>query len=164
VTGIENPVKEIRTILGDNAVIYLDMAQSAGHVPINLDALDVDFAGFSGHKMYGPQGVGGLFINRERGSEKYLTNNILGGGTVRVVGIGYEEAADSPERFEDGTKNLEGRVELGFAIDWMEKFMPLHRIHQRDKILGERLISGLKGIDGVRFMGLKILLEEIGMQ
>lgn len=153
VTGIVNPVKEIREAVGDSTIIYLDMAQSAGHVPINLDELGVDFAGFSAHKMYGPMGVGGLFINRERSSEKFLRDNILGGGAVNIVGIGYEEPAESPQKFESGTKNLEGVVELGYAIDWINENIGVTNIHQRDDALGSNLLKDLLAVPGVKVYG-----------
>jgi cysteine desulfurase/selenocysteine lyase len=67
VSGVINPVKEARKIMGNRGFIYLDCAQSAGHIPINLDELDVDFAGISAHKMYGPMGIGAIFINKKSG-------------------------------------------------------------------------------------------------
>ena len=115
VTGVINPVDEIRDILGDRGFIYLDMAQSAGHMPIDLDDLDSDFAGISSHKIYGPMGIGTIFVNKK--SKRYVRNNISGGSAVDLVSKWFTAYADAPARFEPGTQDLEGAIEWGFTID-----------------------------------------------
>jgi len=152
VTGVINPVSEIKKILPDNALIYLDIAQSAGHMPVSLDDLGVDFAGVSAHKMYGPMGMGAFFVKKE--SDKFLSNAVSGGGAVRLVGkedVAYEV---SPARFEPGTQNLEGAMEWGFAIDFLNK-IGMDAIERHDRVLGEYFLSEILKIDGVEVYGPK---------
>ena len=150
VTGVINPVKEIRKILGDRGLIYLDMAQSVGHLPIDLDDLDVDFAGVSAHKMYGPMGIGAFFVNKK--SEGQISNKFSGGGTVMLVGEAFVIHEDSPERFEPGTPNIEGVIEWGFAIDYIKQ-IGMKNIKEHDRALGEYFIGELLKIDGVEVYG-----------
>jgi len=151
VTGIINPVSEIKSILGKDAKIYLDIAQSAGHLPINLDELDVDFAGASSHKMYGPMGVGALFVKKS--SQQYLNNLVMGGGAVKYVTLDYDTSAEAGERFELGTRNLEGILEWKFAIDWLES-IGLERAHKHETGVASYFISELKKIKSVNILGL----------
>ena len=150
VTGIVNPVEEIRNILGDRGFIYLDMAQSAGHIPINLDSLDVDFAGVSSHKMYGPMGIGAVFINKR--SERYIGNDISGGSAVDMVSKWFTATSSSPERFEPGTQDLEGAIEWGFAIDYLRD-LGMDKVEAHDRQLGEYFIGELQKIPGIRVYG-----------
>lgn len=133
VTGTINNVEQIRQIAGDRVLIYLDMAQSAGHVPIDLSELGVDFAGVSAHKMYGPTGIGALAISKT--GNLYLNDLISGGGAVKLVARNVTAYADSPERFEPGTQNLEGAVEWGFAIDYLST-IGMDKIAAHDAELG----------------------------
>lgn len=150
VTGLVNSVKGIRDILGDRGFINLDMAQSAGHIPINLDDMDVDFAGVSAHKMYGPMGIGAMFVNQK--SKRYIGNNISGGSAVDLVSKWFTAYADDPERFEPGTQNLEGAIEWGFTIDYLRK-IGMTRIEKHDKELGKYFLRELQKIDGIRIYG-----------
>lgn len=152
VTGVVNPIKEIRDILGDRGLIYLDMAQSAGHMPIDLDDLDVDFAGISSHKMYGPMGIGAIFINKK--SKKYIGNDISGGGAVDLVSKWSTAYADAPERFEPGTQDLEGAIEWGLATDFLKK-IGMDKIEAHDKELGKYFMGELQKIKNIRIYGPK---------
>ena len=150
VTGIINPVKEIRNIIGKRGFIYLDMAQSAGHIPIDLDLLDIDFAGVSSHKMYGPMGIGALFINKK--SERYITNCISGGSAVKLVSRWLTAYADGSARLEPGTQDLEGAIEWGYAIDYLAN-IGMDRIEAHDKALADYFIGELQKIKGIRIYG-----------
>ncbi|MFA6530806.1 MAG: aminotransferase class V-fold PLP-dependent enzyme [Candidatus Micrarchaeia archaeon] len=146
VTGAINNVEKIRQIAGDRVLIYLDMAQSAGHIPIDLGELGVDFAGVSAHKMYGPTGIGALFV-RER--ENWRVGNLVsGGGAVKLVSRNATAYADSPERFEPGTQNLEGAVEWGFAIDYLSA-VGMVQIAAHDAELGRYFDQELAKIDHI---------------
>jgi cysteine desulfurase/selenocysteine lyase len=150
VSGVINPVSEIRQILGDRGFIYLDMAQSAGHLPIDLDALDVDFAGISSHKMYGPMGIGAIFVNKK--SERSITNRISGGSAVDLISRWFTNSAESPARFEPGTQDLEGAIEGGYALDYLDR-VGMDRVEAHDKELGKYLLGELRKIEGVRVYG-----------
>ena len=150
VSGIINPVKEIREILGDRGFIYLDLAQSAGQMPIHLDELDVDFAGVSSHKVYGPMGIGAIFINKK--STRYIGKNISGGSAVKLVSKWFIAHADPPASFEPGTQDLEGAIEWGFAIDYLESIGVI-RIEKHDNELRKYFIGELNKINGVEILG-----------
>ncbi len=150
VTGIINPVKEIREIIGERGFVYLDMAQSAGHIPINLDDLDVDFAGISAHKMYGPMGIGAIFINER--SKRYIDNSISGGSAIEMVSRKHAAPCSSPARFEPGTQDLESAIEWGFAIDYLNN-IGIENIERYDSELVQYFIEELQKILGVRIYG-----------
>ena len=152
VSGIVNPVKEIRKILGNRGFIYLDLAQSAGHMPIDLNALDVDFAGVSSHKMYGPTGIGAIFINKK--SKRYVKNNISGGTAVTQISKWLTKYSKIPSRYEPGTQDLEGAIEWGYTIDYLKK-IGMKKIEAHDKVLGEYFINELQKIKGIRIYGPK---------
>jgi cysteine desulfurase/selenocysteine lyase len=152
VSGIVNPVKEIRKILGNKGFIYLDLAQSAGHMPINLDALDVDFAGVSSHKMYGPMGIGAIFINKK--SKRYVKNKISGGTAVTQISKWLTKYSKTPSKYEPGTQDLEGAIEWGYTIDYLNK-IGMENIEAHDKVLGEYFINELQKIKGIRIYGPK---------
>lgn len=150
VTGVTNPVNDIKKILGERGIIYLDIAQSTAHTPINLDELGVDFAGLSAHKVYGPMGVGALLIKKS--SDKYLNNSILAGGAVDFVTPEFEVPVMSPERFELGTKNLEGAHEFALALKWLSK-IGVSRVQAHEKELGKYFTKELAKINGVQILG-----------
>ena len=160
VTGVINPVKEIRKILPANVLIYLDLAQSAGHLPINLDELEVDFAGVSAHKMHGPMGLGAFFVKKE--CDKYLDNEVSGGNAVKLVGKTETAYEDSPLRLEPGTQNLEGAIEWGFAIDFLNK-IGMAAIERHDRVLGEYFLKEILKIDGVEVYGPKDFYQRIAI-
>ncbi len=150
VSGVINPVGEIRKILGNRGFIYLDCAQSAGHVPINLDALDVDFAGISAHKMYGPMGIGAIFINKK--SKRYIKNRVSGGSAIKFVSRNFTVPESSTYRFEPGTQNLEGAIEWGYALDYLNK-IGMDKIEAHDREIMSYFIKELKKVKGVRIYG-----------
>ncbi len=147
VTGIVHPVQEIRQILRDSDFIYLDMAQSAGHIPISLDDLGVDFAGVSAHKMYGPFGTGALFVHPS--AERRLGDRVSGGSAVHWVSKGNESMMDLPERLEPGTQNIEGAIEWGYALDYL-KHIGMAKIEAHDRELGRYFVGELEKINSTK--------------
>ncbi len=150
VSGVVNPVKEVKRILGKRGVIYLDIAQSAGHMPVSLDELDVDFAGVSSHKMYGPMGIGAVFI--KKGSEKHLHADISGGSAVSLVSRHVVAQRNAPEKFEPGTQDIEGAIEWGFTLDYLNK-IGMDRIERHDKALGQYFLDEVRKIPGITVLG-----------
>jgi len=150
VTGVINPVEKIRGILGDRGFVYLDMAQSAGHMPVDLDKMDVDFAGVSAHKMYGPTGIGAMFINKR--SRRYVSDKISGGDAVNIVSKLTDVPSEIPSRFEPGTQDLDGAIEWGYAIDYLRQ-IGMERIEKHDKELGKYFAGELEKIDDVKIYG-----------
>ena len=116
---INNVEKIIKLAHKKGAIVVLDASQSIPHMKLDVQALDVDFAVFSGHKMLAPLGIGILYGKRE------ILNSIspflMGGDMIEYV---YEQDttfASLPNKFEAGTQNVEGVVGLGAAIDYIQK-------------------------------------------
>lgn len=120
VLGSVNPIKEIAALAHQNgAVIVVDAAQSAPHIPVNVQDLDVDFLAFSGHKMLAPAGIGVLYGKMDL--LKDMEPVRLGGGMVEDVTEQSVRFLDAPLRFEAGTQNVEGVIGLGAAIDYLNQ-------------------------------------------
>ncbi len=152
VLGIINPVEEIIRLAHEKGVpVCIDGAQSIPHMKVDVQALDCDFLAFSGHKMYGPTGIGVLYGKREW-LEKLPPHE--GGGEminhVRWSGTTYNEL---PYKFEAGTPNFVGSYALHKAIEYMQS-VGLETIEAHERELTEYCEERLKGIqvmgDGLR--------------
>jgi cysteine desulfurase/selenocysteine lyase len=119
VLGTLNPVAEIAKRAKDaGCMVVLDAAQSAPHLPLDVEKLGVDFLAFSGHKVFGPMGIGVLWGRKEllKQMQPYM------GGGEMIMEVGKEEVTfkDPPHRFEAGTGNIAGVVTLASALDYAE--------------------------------------------
>ena len=146
VLGIINPVEEIIRIAHEKGVpVCIDGAQSVPHMRVNVQALDCDFLAFSGHKMYGPTGIGVLYGKREW-LEKLPPHE--GGGEminhVRWSGTTYN---DLPYKFEAGTPNFVGSYALHKAIEYMQT-IGFEAIEAHERELTEYCESRLAAIEG----------------
>ncbi len=116
--GLITDLEKIKTIAQKNNIpVLVDGAQSAPHMPIDLQKLNVDFFVCSSHKMYGPTGTGLLYL-----SEKWLKDLATskpGGGTIKTVTFEKTEYAEGALRFEPGTPNISGAIGFAAAIDFM---------------------------------------------
>jgi cysteine desulfurase/selenocysteine lyase len=118
VLGTLNPAREI--VARAHAVgarVLVDAAQSVPHLPVDVGALDCDFAAFSGHKMCGPTGIGVLYGRPELLDE--MPPFLAGGGMIRRVGYAEATWADVPGKFEAGTAAIAEAVGLGAAVDYL---------------------------------------------
>jgi len=151
VTGIVAPVEEwIATAHAAGVPVLLDASQSIAHLAVDVRALGVDFMGFSSHKMFGPNGVGVLFVRRDRFAELRLGN--VGGGMVALLGDDRFEPLEAPFRYEAGTPNIEGVIGLGAAVDYLLRIgMPAIAAHSR--ALAAQLIEGLVGLPDATVLG-----------
>lgn len=151
VFGIINPVTEITKRSHQvGAKVLLDGAQSLPHLPVNVAKIGCDFFAFSGHKMLGPMGIGGLYIKEEilGGMEPFLT----GGGMVSQVCKDGVTFAPGPERFEAGTPNVAGAIGLAAAVEYLQK-IGLEKIYQHELALTEYLVKQLNGVDHLTVYG-----------
>jgi len=153
VLGTINPIEKITKIAHEvGALMVVDGAQSAPHMPVDIKKLDADFYAFSGHKMLGPTGVGVLY-----GKKELLENMqpfLYGGEMIREVTFEDTKFNELPWKFEAGTMNIVEGIGLGTAIDYLNK-IGMEKIHQRDKELVQYAIKRLEDIDGITIYGPK---------
>jgi cysteine desulfurase / selenocysteine lyase len=118
VLGVVSPIAEVAALARRyGAIVVVDGAQAVSHLPVDVAALDVDFYAFSGHKLYGPTGVGGLYIAPPW--QERLPPMMLGGGMVHRVGLTESSWAPAPYRFEAGTPPILEAVGLAAAADYL---------------------------------------------
>ncbi|MGO3190025.1 MAG: cysteine desulfurase [Microbacterium sp.] len=161
VLGVINPVEQlIAAAHGVGALVLLDACQSAPHLPLDVRALDVDFAVLSGHKMLGPTGIGALYGRREllEAMPPFLT----GGSMITTVTTTEAEYLPPPQRFEAGTQRVSQAVALAAAVRYLHD-VGMPRIAAHEAALGQRLVDGLSAIDGVRVLGAGIDLPRVGL-
>ncbi|EMF0104610.1 cysteine desulfurase [Enterococcus hirae] len=151
VLGVINPVKELGKLVHEQGgVLVVDGAQSAPHMPINVQELDCDFFAFSGHKMCGPTGIGVLY-----GKQKWLEQMEpveFGGEMIDFVDLYDSTWKELPWKFEAGTPNIAGAIALGQAIDYLEN-VGLDNIHDHEKELIAYVLPKLQQIDGLTIYG-----------
>ena len=151
VLGTVNPVKGLATIAhSHNVPILIDGAQSVPHIKVDVRDMDCDFYAFSGHKMYGPTGIGALYGKAEW-LEK-LPPYQGGGEMIKNVHFGHTEFEDAPLKFEAGTPDYVGSHSLATAIDYVES-LGLDNIAAHEHELLEYATKRLESIPGMRIFG-----------
>ncbi|GHF20104.1 aminotransferase class V-fold PLP-dependent enzyme [Pseudolysinimonas yzui] len=160
VIGIVNPIAElVAAAHAVGAIVVLDACQSAPHIPLDVRALDVDIAVFSGHKMLGPTGVGVLY--GKRALLERLPPFLTGGSMITTVTLERAEFLPPPQRFEAGTQRVSQAIGLAAAVRYLDAIgMP--RIAAHDRRLGRRLVEGLAAVSGVRVLG-SATAERVGL-
>lgn len=149
--GTITPAKQMVEIARAHSVkVLADGAQSVSHIKTDVQALDVDWFVFSGHKIYGPTGIGVLY-----GKEELLNNTqpYQGGGNM-IEDVTFENTQfhAAPNRFEAGTGNIADAVGLGAAIDYVNK-IGIDHIFAYEHYLLQYATQKLAGIPGLRFIG-----------
>ncbi|MFC9658908.1 cysteine desulfurase [Nocardia sp. NPDC127606] len=151
VTGAVAPVDElIRRAKAVGALVVLDACQSVPHMAVDFHELGVDFAAFSGHKMLGPMGVGGLY--GRRALLEQTPPFITGGSMIETVTMEKTTYAPPPQRFEAGTPMTSQVVGLAAAVRYLED-LGMDAIAAHEHALTGAALEGLSGIDGVRIVG-----------
>ncbi|SDI62235.1 aminotransferase class V-fold PLP-dependent enzyme [Paraburkholderia phenazinium] len=152
VLGVTNPVKEMARLARERDIpVLIDGAQAIAHLKVDVQDLDVDFYCFSGHKMYGPQGIGVLYIHPRQ--TEWLAPFQTGGGVA--YGVNYERVTHylpAPHRFEAGTPNVAGAVGLARAASYLAAF-GLDAVQQHDQELFFHAVKQLGGLPGVQLFG-----------
>lgn len=149
--GTVNPVKHIiERAHAYGAKVLVDGAQSAPHFPVDVQELDCDFFAFSGHKIYGPTGIGVLYGKSE------LLNAMppyQGGGDM-ISNVTWERSAWNvlPYKFEAGTPHIEGAIALAEAIDWVDN-LGLDAVAAHEAVLLEAATEAIADIPGLRLVG-----------
>jgi cysteine desulfurase/selenocysteine lyase len=150
-TGTINPIEEITSLARQTgAKIFIDGAQATAHMNLNMSSLDVDFYAFSGHKMYGPTGVGILC------AKKALLNEMPpyqgGGDMINTVSLQGTTFAEPPLKFEAGTPMIAEVIGLGAAITYIASLgMDLIAAHEKE--LTDYLIAQLQKVPGIQLIG-----------
>lgn len=149
--GIVNPVAEMaRKAHEAGAKFMLDASQSAPHVPIDVKELEVDFLAFTGHKIYGPMGIGCLYTSKDvRGDMRPLG---AGGGTVSHVSEFSFDLLPAPYRFEQGTPPVSEAVGLARALEYLQT-IGMEEVAAHDAALTAHLMRGMRLIEGVTVFG-----------
>lgn len=151
VLGIEIPVASIvRRARKAGAVVVLDCAQSVPHMPVDVKALDVDFAAFSGHKLYAPMGIGVLYGKKEILDK--MPPFLTGGDMIGNVHEQRSTYAEVPRRFEAGTRNVGGEVGLAAAIGYLNS-LGWDNIQNHERDLMIRALNGLAEIPHITVYG-----------
>lgn len=151
VLGTINPIKEIiETAHSHGIPVLVDAAQSIPHIKTDVQAMDADFLAFSGHKMYGPTGIGVLY-----GKEKWLNAMQpyqFGGEMIQTVHFEKTTFNELPYKFEAGTPNYIGAIALGTAIDFIQA-IGMENIAAHESALTRYTVERLKEIDNMRIFG-----------
>jgi len=151
--GTVNPVDKIAAIgRGAGALIVCDGAQGAPHLRVGFDTLDVDFYAFSGHKMCGPMGIGGLL--GRRAILEAMPPYQFGGDMIEFVRDEESTWAALPHKFEAGTPNVGDAVGLAAACDYLDG-IGLDAVLEHERALVRLATERLRAIDGVCIYGPK---------
>src|SRR5690606_1792698 len=145
---------------GKRRYIVLDAAQSIAHLPIDVKELDVDFMVFSGHKMYGPTGIGVIYAKRE------LLENMdpfkVGGGMIREVTKQAASWGPLPEKFEAGTPPIADAIALAEAALFIQE-IGFENIKLHEQELRRYMVNRLKEIEGMRIFHPDLDKEALGV-
>ena len=150
VLGVANDVRAICAAAHEaGARVLVDGAQGVAHLPADVAAMDCDFFAFSGHKMYGPMGIGALW--GRRGLLEQMQPSVFGGEMIARVEDQTATWAEVPYRFEGGTPNVAGAVGLAAAIEWLQELPPSAHGYVAD--LAREAAEQLAALKGVRIWG-----------
>ncbi|HQJ45845.1 MAG TPA: cysteine desulfurase, partial [Ignavibacteriaceae bacterium] len=149
--GTVNPVKKIIDLAHSyNVPVLLDAAQAVNHLKIDVQELDCDFLAFSGHKLYGPTGIGILY-----GKVNHLENMppYQGGGDM-ISKVTFEETTynELPHKFEAGTPDIAGAIGLGAAIEYVQQIGLDNIAHYENQLL-HYATDAVSDLQGLRIIG-----------
>lgn len=151
VIGRVNPIRQLADIAHRHgAVIVVDGAQSTPHIPVDVQALDADFLAFSGHKVYGPMGIGVLYGKRALLEE--MPPFLTGGEMIESVTREGAVFAGLPHKFEAGTVNAAGAAGLRAAIEYVES-VGFDAMHRQELALTQRTLTGMADMPHIHVIG-----------
>ncbi len=151
VLGTVNPVREIcREARRRGVITVIDGSQAVPHQPVDIAAIGCDFYAFTGHKLCGPTGTGGLWARREHW---VAMSPFLGGGEmIREVRFEGTSFNDPPHKFEAGTPNIAGFVGLGAAVDYLAA-LDMAQVEAREQMLLDYATQALQQVEGLTIFG-----------
>ena len=151
VLGTINPLAElVREAHASGALVLGDGAQSVPHLPVDVQALDVDFYAFSGHKMLGPTAIGVLYARREL--LEAMPPFLGGGDMIKRVRLTGSEWNDVPHKFEAGTPAIAEGIGLGAAVDYLDA-VGMERIAAHEREIIDYALDRLAEVPGLRVLG-----------
>ncbi|MFW5697622.1 MAG: aminotransferase class V-fold PLP-dependent enzyme [Fimbriimonadaceae bacterium] len=150
-TGVVNDVKRVAEIAHKHdALVLVDGAQAPAHMAIDMEEIQADFYAISGHKVFGPTGIGALYGQRD------LLDTLPpyqgGGDMIRKVSFAGTTFNSIPNKYEAGTPNIAGAIGLAEALDFVES-VGFEHIQHLEKELTKRMVRGLRSIEGVTLYG-----------
>ena len=151
VIGRVNPIRQLADMAQKHgAVLVVDGAQSTPHIPVDVQALDADFLAFSGHKVYGPMGIGVLYGKRALLEE--MPPFLTGGEMIESVSREGAVFAELPHKFEAGTVNAAGAAGLHAAIDYVQS-VGFEAMHRQELALTQRTLAGMADMPHIHVIG-----------
>ena len=151
VVGRVNPIRQLADMAHKHgAVMVVDGAQSTPHIPVDVQALDADFLAFSGHKVYGPMGIGVLYGRRALLEE--MPPFLTGGEMIESVSREGAVFAELPHKFEAGTVNAAGAAGLRAAIEYVES-VGFDAMHRQELALTQRTLTGMADMPHIHVLG-----------
>lgn len=161
VLGRENPIRAVADLAhAKGAVMVVDGAQSTPHKAVDVQALGADFLAFSGHKIFGPMGIGALYGRKEL--LKKMPPFLSGGEMIESVTREGAVFAELPHKFEAGTVNAAGAAGLHAAIDYLQK-IGYEEMERRETALVARTLAGMKEMPYVHVLGSELPEEHTGI-
>jgi cysteine desulfurase / selenocysteine lyase len=154
VTGGTNDVAALAKMAHDvGAKVLIDAAQSVAHQAIDVAKIDCDFLAFSGHKLFGPTGVGVLYVAQSMIDQMQMQQ--FGGGMVFSVDKTDSEFKEFPHCFEVGTPNIAGVIGLGAAIDFVQKNIDFEKLAKHETSLVQFLQQGLQSLPDINILSFE---------
>ena len=151
VVGRVNPIRQLADMAHKHgAVMVVDGAQSTPHIPVDVQALDADFHVFSGHKLYGPTGIGVLYGRRALLEE--MPPFLTGGEMIESVSREGAVFAELPHKFEAGTVNAAGAAGLHAAINYVQS-VGFDAMHRQELALTARTLAGMADMPHIHVIG-----------
>ncbi|MGX6447437.1 aminotransferase class V-fold PLP-dependent enzyme [Patulibacter sp. S7RM1-6] len=152
VLGTRNPVEEVvRRAHAHGARVLVDGAQAVPQQPVDVGAIGADFYGWTGHKLYGPTGIGVLHVRQEllAGMPPFLT----GGDMINIVDFHETSWATGVQRFEAGTPPIVEAVGLAAACDWVDGIGGMAAVHAHEEAITAYALERLGAVEGLRLVG-----------
>ncbi len=154
ISNVNGHIVPVETIIrlahARGAKVLLDGAQAAPRLPVDVQALDVDFYAFSGHKAYGPSGIGVLYGKKDLLAEMPPWQG--GGSMISTVSFERTTYLEPPHRFEAGTPDISGAIGLGYALDYIDG-LGRETIREHEDALTGYALRRLSALPGVRVVG-----------